>query len=138
MRKVFIDGKEYTVTQHTVLYPSGSAAVRNRIEIHIAEDQMTRDEFFALFSEPSKLQEIKIFETDDTKTAEDPAYLKYETVCTGYTEPLFLGVKRIDTIEPTEGRTLSETHFVAELEQPLYIERMAAQMILYKQHSANI
>ena len=129
MKKITIDGKEYEVTQNTVLYPSGSAAVRNRLEIHIMEDKMTRDEFFAIFADASKLQEIKIVETDDNKTEDDPDFLKYETVCKDYTEPAFMGIKRIDTIEPTDGQVISETHYVAELEQPLYIERMAAQLL---------
>ena len=129
MKKVIINGKEYEVTQNTVLYPSGSAAVRNRLEIHIMEDKMARDEFFAIFADASKLQEIKIVETDDNKTEEDPNFLKYETVCKDYTEPAFMGIKRIDTIEPTDGQVISETHYVAELEQPLYIERMAAQLL---------
>ena len=129
MKKITIDGKEYEVTQNTVLYPSGSAAVRNRLEIHIMEDKMSRDEFFAIFADASKLQEIKIVETDDNKTEEDPNFLKYETVCKDYTEPAFMGIKRIDTIEPTDGQVISETHYVAELEQPLYIERMAAQLL---------
>lgn len=129
MKKVIINGKEYEVTQNTVLYPSGSAAVRNRLEIHIMEDKMARDEFFAIFADASKLQEIKIVETDDNKTEEDPNFLKYETVCKDYTEPAFIGIKRIDTIEPTDGQVISETHYVAELEQPLYIERMAAQLL---------
>lgn len=129
MKKITIDGKEYEVTQNTVLYPSGSAAVRNRLEIHIMENKMTRDEFFAIFADASKLQEIKIVETDDNKTEDDPDFLKYETVCKNYTEPAFMGIKRIDTIEPTDGQVISETHYVAELEQPLYIERMAAQLL---------
>lgn len=129
MKKITINGKEYEVTQNTVLYPSGSAAVRNRLEIHIMEDKMTRDEFFAIFADTSKLQEIKIVETDDNKTEDDPDFLKYETVCKDYTEPAFIGIKRIDTIEPTDGQVISETHYVAELEQPLYIERMAAQLL---------
>ena len=129
MKKVIINGKEYEVTQNTILYPSGSAAVRNRLEIHVTEDKMTRDEFFALFADVSKLQEIKIVETDDNKTEDDPDFLKYETVCKDYTEPAFIGIKRIDTIEPTDGQVISETHYVTELEQPLYIERMAAQLL---------
>ena len=123
MKQLKIGTKTYPACKETVIYPSGNAAVRNRLEIHLAEDAMSWADFEALLAGiPS---EITLEEY-----AEQPAKPKllYSTTARQYTILAEIGRKRVDAIDPLTAQITSEMHLVAVLEQPLYIEQLAAQV----------
>lgn len=133
MKQLKIGTKTYPACKETVIYPSGNAAVRNRIEIHLAEDAMSWAEFEALLA--GDLSEITLEEYAELATAagadgEQPAkpQLLYSTTARQYTILAEIGRKRVDIIDPLTAQITSEMHLVAVLEQPLYIEQLAAQV----------
>lgn len=149
MKQLKIGTKTYPACKETVIYPSGNAAVRNRLEIHLAEDAMSWADFEALLA--GDLSEITLEEYAEQATAagadgeqpasagdeqpasaddEQPAepQLLYSTTARQYTILAEIGRKRVDTIDPLTAQITSEMHLVAVLEQPLYIEQLAAQV----------
>lgn len=133
MKQLKIGTKTYPACKETVIYPSGVAAVRNRLEIHLAEDAMSWADFEALLA--GDLSEITLEEYAEQATAasaddEQPAkpQLLYSTTARQYTILAEIGRKRVDTIDPLTAQITSEMHLVAVLEQPLYIEQLAAQV----------
>ena len=133
MKQLKIGTKTYPACKETVIYPSGNAAVRNRLEIHLAEDDMSWADFEALLA--GDLSEITLQEYAEQATAagaddEQPAkpQLLYSTTARQYTILAEIGRKRVDTIDPLTAQITSEMHLVAVLEQPLYIEQLAAQV----------
>lgn len=133
MKQLKIGTKTYPACKETVIYPSGNAAVRNRLEIHLAEDAMSWADFEALLT--GDLSEITLEEYAEQATAagaddEQPAEPKllYSTTARQYTILAEIGRKRVDTIDPLTAQITSEMHLVAVLEQPLYIEQLAAQV----------
>lgn len=123
MKQLKIGTKTYPACKETVIYPSGNAAVRNRLEIHLAEDAMSWADFEALLA--GDLSEITLEEY--AEQADDPQLL-YSTTARQYTILAEIGRKRVDTIDPLTAQITSEMHLVAVLEQPLYIEQLAAQV----------
>ncbi len=133
MKQLKIGTKTYPACKETVIYPSGNAAVRNRLEIHLAEDAMSWADFEALLA--GDLSEITLEEYAEQATTggaddEQPAkpQLLYSTTARQYTILAEIGRKRVDTIDPLTAQITSEMHLVAVLEQPLYIEQLAAQV----------
>ena len=133
MKQLKIGTKTYPACKETVIYPSGNAAVRNRLEIHLAEDAMSWADFEALLA--GDLSEITLEEYAEQATSagaddEQPAepQLLYSTTARQYTILAEIGRKRVDTIDPLTAQITSEMHLVAVLEQPLYIEQLAAQV----------
>lgn len=125
MKKINVNGKEYEVCKETVIYPSGSPSIRNRLEIHMKEsDNLKYVDFEKLFSEDNIPETLRISEYSDTTNE-----LINEIECKYYTEILSIGKKRIDTTDSLTGEVKSELHFVVELEQLLYIERLALLII---------
>ena len=125
MKKINVNGKEYEVCKETVIYPSGSPSIRNKLEIHMKEtEDFKYEDFEKLFSEGSIPESLKILGYSD-----DNNELISETECKYYTEILNISKKRIDIVEPSTGEVSSEMHFVVELEQLLYIERLALLII---------
>lgn len=132
MKQLKIGTKTYPACKETVIYPSGNAAVRNRLEIHLDEDTMSWAAFAALLA--GDLSEITLEEYAEQPAAsaddEQPAkpQLLYSTTARQYTILAEIGRKRVDTIDPLTAQITSEMHLVAVLEQPLYIEQLAAQV----------
>ena len=133
MKQLKIGTKTYPACKETVIYPSGNAAVRNRLEIHLAEDAMSWADFEALLA--GDLSEITLEEYAEQATSagaddEQPAEPKllYSITARQYTILAEIGRKRVDTIDPLTAQITSEMHLVAVLEQPLYIEQLAAQV----------
>lgn len=122
MKQIEVADKIYNVHDETIIYPSGSPAIRNKLEVHMNPSEITQEEFEGIFANKKDLKEIKLREYNDSGEQ------LYESVCEEYTELLSIGKKRIDTMDPLSGKTTSEVHYVAELEQPLYIERLANEV----------
>ena len=111
----FANGKEIDVLDDTVVLPSGTSAVRNKMEIHVDKDAMTLDAFVALFSEEA-LREIRIKEVADDMTQYDIRYTDYGIVAS-------VGLQRVEKYDVASSQVEVSVHLVAVLEQYTYIEK---------------
>lgn len=111
----FANGKEIDVLDDTVVLPSGTSAVRNKMEIHVDKDAMTLDAFVALFSEEA-MQEIRIKEVVDGETKYDILYTDYGIVAS-------VGLQRVEKHDVVSSQVNTSIHLVAVLEQYTYIEK---------------
>lgn len=112
------NGTEYEVLPVTAVYPSYSANIRSRMEIHMPLTAMTDAEFIALFSDKELTKKISIINTDRD------IVITYE----GYNEPVAIGVSRFDTTIVETGEPVEEYHLVANLEQLTYQEADVRKM----------
>lgn len=104
------DGKEYTVLPNTAVYPSYSVA-RNRMEICMAEDAMTIDEFEKIFTEDNT-SEIHLI---DTESKSDVAYFNYSIIAS-------IGKQRKSSIAVESAQQVTSVELVVVLEQLSYLE----------------
>lgn len=111
----FANGKSIEVLNDTVVWPSGMSTVRNKMEIHVAKDAMSIDEFVALFSEEA-LKEIRIKEVADDKTQYDIRYTDYGIIAS-------IGLQRVEKYDVASSQIETAVHLVAVLEQYTYIEK---------------
>ena len=122
----FADNTEREILQDTTIYPSGSSAVRSRMEIHMAEDAMSLTEFEAVMSDPKKTSALRLIETS---IAEDGTEITVrDTLYSAYTLIASLGKQRVDKLDYTSGQPAGEAHLVAVLEQLTYIEQQLAAL----------
>lgn len=124
MKRISIGGTWYPASDNTAIYPSYNASIRNRMEIHMASDAMTFEAFENLFTADLSTITIEQYKTDEVSEAS----LIAQTVCQNYNILSEIGRRRVDTTLPQTGVTTSEMHLVCVLEQPLYIEQLAAQV----------
>lgn len=104
------DGKEYPVLSNTAVYPSYSLA-RNRMEICMAEDAMTIDEFERIFTEDNT-SEIHLIDTDSKS---DVAYYNYSVIAS-------IGKQRKSSIAVESAQQVNTVELVVVLEQLTYLE----------------
>lgn len=112
------DSKEYEILTETTVFPSGTTAVRSRMEIHMSEDAMALDDFVALFSDNEKTKTMHIINEEQ---GTDIAYTWYIVVSE-------IGKKRVDTVNHGTGAVGSELHLVAVMEQLTYTEQKLYEM----------
>lgn len=137
----FADGTEYPVLETTAVYPSGSSAVRSRMEVHMAADAMPLEAFAALLSDAAKTQTLHLVKTaeaaaDETAGAGDgadseaaeTAAVVFDMVYTGYTLPARVGKERAEAADPATGAVLRTQRLAATLEQPTFIEQQLAKL----------
>ena len=67
------NGEIIPVIQPTAAYPSYSANQRSYLEIHIAEDEMTFDEFYALVTNSAATEKLILI--NDDKDTHTPMYM---------------------------------------------------------------
>lgn len=114
----FLDGTSYQVLDNTTVFPSGSPAIRSYMEIHMAENAMTMEEFEALLSDENKTRAITFtMINDETEEIIFQDTYKYFIVLAE------VGKKIIATVSTETGETLKENHLVARLEQLTDIEQ---------------
>ena len=109
---------EYEVLTQTAVYPSGSPALRSRMEIHMAADAMGLEDFAALFGDAQQTAELHLI---NTETGSDVTYKNYSLVSS-------VGKQRVDETDYTTGASTSSLHLVAVLEQLTYIEQQLAAL----------
>lgn len=107
----FANGKTYPVHEDTTIYPSGNRNIRNRMEIHIAEDKITFDNFIALVSDEKATMTMRHTMTDDANK------IIYDHTYTYYIALAEVGKRRCDVVNVETGEVRSEYHLVAVLEQ---------------------
>lgn len=112
------NGDEYEVLTQTAVYPSGSPALRSRMEIHMAADAMGLEDFAALFGDAQQTAELHLV---NTETGSDMTYQNYSLVSS-------VGKQRVDETDYTTGASTSSLHLVAVLEQLTYIEQQLAAL----------
>lgn len=125
MKQIKIGSAVYPVLGETILYPSGNAVVRNRLEVHMAVDGMAYADFEGIFN-GKDLSSIVIEEYKGDEAKEDE--LANSLSLSNYVYIASVGKKRVDTVNPTDGAVKSEMHYVCELEQPLYMELLAMNL----------
>ena len=111
----FANGNKINVLEDTVVYPSGTSTVRNKMEIHADKDSMSLDEFIVLFNDES-MNEIRIQEVIDGKTKYDTLYKDYGIISS-------IGLKRVEKYNVSSSQIETSVHLVAVLEQLTYIEK---------------
>jgi len=109
---------EYEALMQTAVYPSGSPALRSRMEIHMAADAMGLEDFAALFGDTQQTAELHLV---NMETGSDVAYKNYSLVSS-------VGKQRVDETDYTTGVSTSSLHLVAVLEQLTYIEQQLAAL----------
>jgi len=109
---------EYEVLTQTAIYPSGSPALRSRMEIHMAADAMGLEDFAALFGDAQQTAEMHLV---NTETGSDMTYKNYSLVSS-------VGKQRVDETDYMTGASTSSLHLVAVLEQLTYIEQQLAAL----------
>lgn len=114
------NGEIIPVIQPTAAYPSHSANQRSYLEIHIAEDEMTFDEFYALVTNSAATEKLILINDDK----DNP----YTNVYEYYTEATEVSKKRITNFDISTGAPIEETHLVARLEQLTYTERKLKEL----------
>lgn len=114
----FKNGNEYEVLTQTAVYPSGSPALRSRMEIHMAADAMGIEAFAALFGDAQQTAELHLV---NAETGSDLTYKNYSLVSS-------VGKQRVDETDYTTGASTSSLHLVAVLEQLTYIEQQLAAL----------
>ena len=62
MKEIQINQVKYTVCDDTLLYPSGSTTIRNKIEIHMKVDGLEYSEFEKIFSNKENLRMLYLRE----------------------------------------------------------------------------
>ena len=112
------NGDEYEALMQTAVYPSGSPALRSRMEIHMAADAMGLEAFAALFGNVQQTAELHLV---NTETGSDVTYKNYSLVSS-------VGKQRVDETDYTTGTSTSSLHLVAVLEQLTYIEQQLAAL----------
>lgn len=133
LKIVFADKSEQEVLQRTTIYPSGSSAVRSRMELHLAGDAMGLEAFAALVGDEGKTRAMRLVETrpaaqDGEEGAAAEETVVRENLYTGYTLPVQVGRQRVETVDHETGAVQQETHLVAVLEQLTYIEQQLAAL----------
>jgi len=114
----FKNGNEYEVLTQTAVYPSGSPALRSRMEIHMAADAMGIEAFAALFGDTRQTAELHLV---NTETGSDVTYRNYSLASS-------VGKQRVNETDYTTGASTSSLHLVAVLEQLTYIEQQLAAL----------
>ena len=109
---------EYEVLTQTAVYPSGSPALRSRMEIHMAADAMGLEDFAALFGDTQQTAELHLV---NTETGSDVTYKNYSLVSS-------VGKQRVDETDYTTGTSTSSLQLVVVLEQLTYIEQQLAAL----------
>ena len=131
LKMKFGDGSEREILTETTIYPSGSAAVRSRMELHLAGDAMGLEAFEALVNDPEKTGAVRIIETRQAGTGEEEEkgeVLLRDDLYTGYTVVPQVGCRRVETVDHATGAVSGETHLVAVLEQLTWIEQQLAAL----------
>ena len=114
------NGEVIPVIRPTAAYPSYSASQRSYLEIHVADDEMTFDEFYTLVTNNAATEKMLL--TDD-----DPKN-PYTNVYEYYTEATEVARKKITNFDLSTGAPIEETHLVARLEQLTYTERKLKEL----------
>lgn len=114
------NGGVIPVVQPTAAYPSYSANQRNYLEIHVADDEMTFDEFYALVTNLAATEKMLLINDDP----ENP----YTNVYEYYTEATEVSRKKITSFSISTGAPIEETHLVARMEQLTYTERKLKEL----------
>ena len=112
------NGKTYDVCNETVCFPSGSANVRNVMELWMPESAMTFDEFEALCKDGQAMGKVYLM---DASGAEIAAFEHYDM-------PAEIAKKRFETYDPLTGQTAGEMRLFARMEQLTYTERKLAEL----------
>ena len=126
----FADSTAHEIHASTTVYPSGSATVRSRMEVHMAEDAMTLANFEALMTDAAKTETLRIIETrtDTDENGEAVETLVRDNAYSAYTYVSRVGKERVDVVDHTTGATTSETHLVVVLEQLTYTEQQLTKL----------
>ncbi|MBR0341014.1 MAG: hypothetical protein IJH64_01940 [Oscillospiraceae bacterium] len=108
----FLDGTQYEVLDNTTVYPSGSPMIRSHMELHMAEDAMTIEEFETLLSDENKTRTITF-----TMINDETEEVIFQNTYSYYVVLAEVGKKIVETVSTETGQTLKEKHLVARLEQ---------------------
>ena len=120
--KIYMVGGEYNALDDTIAYPSDSAQLRSRMEIHMAENEMSLDSFVKLMSNEEKTKTIRVVKRNNDNIVE------YDNTYTYYIVPREIGKKMVDVVDHETGAARSEHHLVAVLEQLTYTEQKLYEM----------
>ena len=121
MLKITLEnGSAYEVLHETACYPSMSTTARSYLEVHMSEDAMTLDEFYALMTDSEATKKITLQNID----AEKP----YTNVYADFTYPRSIGKQCVTKVNYATGEPVEEVHLVATLEQLTFVERQLAAL----------
>lgn len=111
----FNDGSSIALLEDSVIEPSNSIYVRNRLRLHVIDGNVAS--FVSVFDDKTKIEHM-IF-----KAFYDEGELAYSYDLEYYTIVADVGRKLIQTVDSQTGIVSSVYHLVAILEQPTPIER---------------
>lgn len=114
------NGETLPVIHPTAAYPSFSPSIRSYLEIHVADDEMTFDEFYTLMTDQAATGKMLLIDDDP----ENP----YTNVYEYYTEATEVSRKKITSFSISTGAPIEETHLVARMEQLTYTERKLKEL----------
>lgn len=123
---IILGGREYAAHTDTTVYPSGSPNIRSRMELHMAEDAMSLEEFAALMGDETNTMTIRLVGYHENESGEKVT--DYDTAYSSYTYLSQVGKKRVQAVDNATGAVSEEYHLVAVLEQLTYTEQKLRQL----------
>lgn len=116
------NGKEYEVLNSTLVYPSGTPNIRNKMEIHIDESSISLAELEKIFTDEKSTDEIRMTSIKDDKTVE------YDYLYQHYCIASNIGKKLISQVSNTTGEVTEKMCLFVVMEQRTYIEQKLYEM----------
>ena len=124
MLKITLEtGSAYEVLSYTACYPSMSTTTRSYLEVHMSEDAMTLDEFYALMTDSEATKKITLQNIDAEKPEKE-----YTNIYADFTYPRSIGKQCVTKVNYATGEPVEEVHLVATLEQLTFVERQLAAL----------
>ena len=124
MLKITLEnGSAYEVLSDTASYPSMSTTTRSYLEVHMSEDAMTLDEFYALMTDSEATKKITLQNIDAEKPEKE-----YTNIYADFTYPRSIGKQCVTKVNYATGEPVEEVHLVATLEQLTFVERQLAAL----------
>ena len=108
----------YEVCNETVCFPSGSANVRNVLELWMPESAMAFDEFEALCKNEEAMGTLRL----QSMQGDEMLALSH------YTVPAEIAKKRVALYDNQTGRPTEEMRLYARMEQLTYTEQQLARL----------
>ena len=124
MLKITLEnGSAYEVLSDTACSPSMSTTTRRYLEVHMSEDAMTLDEFYALMTDSEATKKITLQNIDAEKPEKE-----YTNIYADFTYPRSIGKQCVTKVNYATGEPVEEVHLVATLEQLTFVERQLAAL----------
>lgn len=117
------NGNEFEVLGDTACYPSMSTTARSYMEIHMRENEMPMELFYALMTDAEATKKIVIQNIDVRQPEKE-----YTNIYTDFTYPRSIGKQCVTKVNYATGEPVKEVHLVAVMEQLTYTERKLAAL----------